>query len=243
MVADTLTRVFFLMGTLLEITLVGPDSARLSDLARNLYEEARQVVDEVSPLYFRSLEGGLVVSGLVDTLLEKSVIIRKKTGGVVDPFYRTPECKVTREAPRRWTFRGGCRWDPSAFLKGYIVDRLFSRIPPDLPAVYLSFGGSSIRVRGAWDVDVEGPDPLVYVEHHTVVVPGRRRVRLYNEAMGVSASHRREEDQPHLYGEGRPLEGAVTVVVVDSTAEEADVEATHRAILELLSRERASPAR
>lgn len=227
---DTLTRVFFLMGTLLEITLVGPDRTKLDSLAQTLHQDARQVVEAVYPLYDRDLPGTLRVNGLVDTFLLKSLDIRKRTGGMVDPFYKTPSCDLHHPRPGLWVFLERCVWDPSAFLKGYVVDRIFSRLPREVSAAYVSFGGSSIRVRGCWKVEVKGPDPLIGVVGGKPDPNLPRKFALENQSLGVSASWKRGDEQAHLYAGGRVLRGTVTVTVVDTGAEQADVEATRWAI-------------
>ncbi len=233
---DTLVRVFFLMGTLLEIALVGPDRAVLERTALDLHEEARRVVAAVRPLYNRELAGTLRVTPLQDTLLRHSLVHRKATRGLVDAFYRSPRCRVRRMEPRLWAF-SGCVWDPSAFLKGFVVDRLFVRLPAEVRAAYLSFGGSSVRVKGHWAVRVADASPVIWIPRRPEEGPEGERV-LVDRAIGVSASRKRGEDRFHLYFQGRPLEGGVTVAVVDTGAERADVEATRWALCALLQQAR-----
>ncbi len=234
---DTLTRTFFLMGTLLEITLVGPDRDALERYTLVLYGEARKVVEETVPLYNRELAGTLQVTPLQDTLLLQSLLHREATRGLVDAFYRTPGCRVERLSPQRWAF-SGCVWDPSAFLKGFVVDRIFARLNPGVRAAFVSFGGSSIRTKGAWPVRVVGDPPVRWIPFPPGEMFSDTVVTLTDQAMGVSASRRRGEDAPHLVFQGQPLGGHVAVAVVDTSAERADVEATRWAICMLLQQAR-----
>ncbi len=218
---DTLSHTFLLMGTLLEIVLVGSSPEQLDSLAWWMLRDGQIVVREVSALYLRPLQDEtLLVSSRVDTLLRLGLHIARKTGDTVTPFYRTPACHARPVEPGRWFFQGSCRWDPSAYLKGWMVDRWVEGLPPDVRSAYVAFGGSSIRVRGAWPVWT-----------------GRSLRVVTNSALGISASHKRGDRAPHLFAGGRPLAGTVHVVVEAPTALEADVEATWKAIRVLSARE------
>lgn len=214
---DTVSHIFFLMGTLLEIVLVGTDSARLDSLAWEMYAQGQKVVQQVQPYYLQPLEDEtLRVSPLLDTLFQIGQQIAARTGDTVTPMYRTPGCLYHRRTLYQWVFQNRCVWDPAAYLKGWMVDRWIEGLPSWVQAAYVAFGGSSIRVRGRW-----------------MVMADTLRV-LENTALGISASHRRGDPTPHLYARGQALRGTVRVVVEAPTAFEADVRSTYQAI-QLLS--------